>query len=129
LYNALSQAIQRGLVNACHDCSDGGFAVAAAEMAFAGGFGMHLDLRQMPHTPDIDRDDTLLYAETASRFVVTVPPQHLHAFYAVMQGCTIGDLGAVLITPAFVIVGRQGHAVVQSDIASLKEAWQRPLRW
>jgi phosphoribosylformylglycinamidine synthase len=129
LYAALSEAVQRGLVNACHDCSDGGFAVAAAEMAFAGGFGMHLDLRQMPHTPDIDRDDTLLYAETASRFVVTVPPQHLHAFYAVMQGCTIGDLGAVLITPAFVIVGRQGHAVVQSDIASLKEAWQRPLRW
>jgi phosphoribosylformylglycinamidine synthase len=129
LYTALSHAVQRGLVNACHDCSDGGFAVAAAEMAFAGGFGMHLDLRRMPHTPDIDRDDTLLYAETASRFVVTIPPQHRDAFCQAMQGCLIGELGSVLATPAFTIVGRQGHTVVQSDIASLKEAWQRPLRW
>jgi hypothetical protein len=46
-----------------------------------------------------------------------------------MQGCLIGELGSVLATPAFTIVGRQGHTVVQSDIASLKEAWQRPLRW
>ena len=52
LYEALSQAIQGGLVSACHDCSDGGFGVAAAEMAFAGGFGMHLDLRAMPREPD-----------------------------------------------------------------------------
>ena len=36
-------------------------------MAFASGFGMHLDLRAMPREPDITRDDTLLYAETASR--------------------------------------------------------------
>jgi hypothetical protein len=36
-------------------------------------FGMHLDLRAMPCEPDISRDDTLLYAETANRFVVTVP--------------------------------------------------------
>ena len=32
----------RGLVRACHDLSEGGLAVAAAEMAFAGGLGMEL---------------------------------------------------------------------------------------
>jgi hypothetical protein len=46
-----------------------------------------------------------------------------------MQGCLIGELGAVLATPAFTLVGRQGHPVVQSDIAPLKQAWQRPLQW
>jgi phosphoribosylformylglycinamidine synthase len=129
LYEALVQAVQRGLVNACHDCSDGGFGVAAAEMAFAGGLGMHLDLRALPHEPGIERDDTLLYAETASRFVVTVPRQHRDAFCQVLQACPIGEVGYVLDTSAFVVVGLRGDRVIHSDIATLKDAWQRPLRW
>ena len=36
---ALSAAIEKGLVRACHDCSEGGLGVAMAEMAFAGGLG------------------------------------------------------------------------------------------
>jgi phosphoribosylformylglycinamidine synthase len=129
LYEALSQAIQRGLVSACHDCSDGGFGVAAAEMAFAGGFGMHLDLRAMPREADITRDDALLYAETASRFVVTVPPPHRQAFCEALHGYAIGDLGYVLDTAQFRVTGLRGEVIITSDIAALKEAWQRPLRW
>jgi phosphoribosylformylglycinamidine synthase len=129
LYEALSHAMQRGLVNACHDCSDGGFGVAAAEMAFAGGLGMHLDLRAMPREPDIDRNDILLYSETASRFVVTVPPQHCEAFCELLQPCVIGEIGRVLDTSEFFVVGLSGNVVIHSDITALKEAWQRPLRW
>jgi phosphoribosylformylglycinamidine synthase subunit PurSL len=129
LYEALSPAIQCGLVSACHDCSDGGFGVAAAEMAFAGGFGMHLDLRAMPREADITRDDTLLYAETASRFVVTVPPQHRQAFCEALHGCAIGEVGYVLDTSRFMVIGLRGDVVIASDIAELKDAWQRPLRW
>ncbi|GAJ21003.1 unnamed protein product, partial [marine sediment metagenome] len=33
----ISDAISQGLVVSCHDCSEGGLAVALAEMAFAGG--------------------------------------------------------------------------------------------
>ena len=38
-FAAMHRGIQRGLVRACHDLSEGGLAVAAAEMAFAGGLG------------------------------------------------------------------------------------------
>ena len=44
-FAALHRAIDAGLVRACHDLSEGGLAVAAAEMAFAGGFGAEIDLR------------------------------------------------------------------------------------
>ena len=37
-----------GLVRACHDLSEGGLAVAAAEMAFAGGLGVEMDLAAVP---------------------------------------------------------------------------------
>ena len=90
---------------------------------------MHLDLRAMLREPDITRDDTLLYAETASRFVVTVAPQHRQVFCEALHGCAIGEVGYVLDTTRFVVIGLREEVVIASDIAELKEAWQRPLRW
>ncbi len=127
LYEALAEAMEQGLVNACHDCSDGGFGVAAAEMAFAGGYGMQLDLRAMPCEAGIDRDDSLLYAESASRLVVTVPPPHREPFLQVMSGSAIGELGQVIDGSTFTVTGLRGKVVIRSDIAALKEVWQRPL--
>ena len=127
LYEALGEAMQQGLVSACHDCSDGGFGVAAAEMAFAGGYGMQLDLRAMPREAGIDRDDALLYSESASRLVATVPPQHREAFLQAMSDCAIGELGQVIDDSGFTVIGLRGEVVVQSNIAALKAAWQRPL--
>ena len=43
-FAAVHAAIDAGLVRACHDLSEGGLAVAAAEMAFAGGCGASVDL-------------------------------------------------------------------------------------
>jgi phosphoribosylformylglycinamidine synthase len=40
VFKAVSAAIRDGLVRACHDLSEGGLAVAAAEMAFSGGLGL-----------------------------------------------------------------------------------------
>ncbi len=42
-FAAVHRAIHGGLVRACHDLSEGGLAVAAAEMAFAGGLGAQID--------------------------------------------------------------------------------------
>ena len=41
---ALGSAIRKGLVQACHDLSEGGLAVAAAEMSLAGLLGMSIDV-------------------------------------------------------------------------------------
>ena len=111
LYDVLADAMQRGLVNACHDCSDGGFAVAAAEMAFAGGLGMRLDLRAMPCAADVTRDDTLLFSETASRFVVTVPAVYREAFRDAMQASLCGEIGVVHDGPEFTVTGLRGRGL------------------
>jgi hypothetical protein len=47
-FAAMHQAIHAGLVRACHDLSEGGLAVAAAEMAFAGGLGAKIRLDAAP---------------------------------------------------------------------------------
>jgi phosphoribosylformylglycinamidine synthase len=126
---ALSKASGKGLVRACHDCSEGGLAVAAAEMAFSGGLGMELSLKDVPYEGDTERDDVLLFSESNSRFVVEVRPQDTGAFKKIFKGIPCGLLGKVRKDTTFVIKGLHGKPVVHEDIRWLKEAWQAPLRW
>ena len=72
-YRSLERAMRAGLMRSAHDASDGGFAVAFAESAFAGGLGAEVDLREVPQV-GVFRDDYLLFSESQSRFVVTVRP-------------------------------------------------------
>ena len=46
-FAAVHKAIYAGVVRACHDLSEGGLAVAAAEMAFAGGLGVKINLQNV----------------------------------------------------------------------------------
>jgi len=59
--------IRAGNVTACHDISDGGLAVALAEMAMAGQRGATIRL------PETDTRHGYLFGEDQARYVVTVP--------------------------------------------------------
>ena len=58
-YRAYHEAVMAGTVASCHDLSDGGLAVAAAESAFAGG--LRDDSRSLPASPgkEIPRTKTI----------------------------------------------------------------------
>ena len=125
----LSTAISKGLVRSCHDCSEGGIGVAAAEMAFSGGYGMSLNLNNIPIGDEITADDTLLFSESNSRFLVEIEPQHQQAYETFMAGVPIGCLGTVTDTLDFIINGIAGHPIVETAIDTLKSAWQAPLQF
>ena len=125
----LSTAISKGLVRSCHDCSEGGIGVAAAEMAFSGGYGMSLSLGNIPTGEEIAADDTLLFSESNSRFLVEIEPEHQQAYETFMKGVPTGCLGTVTDTSDFVINGTRGHQIVNTSIDTLKSAWQAPLRF
>jgi len=126
-YEAVGRAIQAGLVASCHDASDGGLGTALAETAFAGGLGMTVDLRKFPG--DVARSDTMLFSESASRFVVTVHPENVRRFRSKLRRLPVGNVGKVTPGTRLVVKGLDGRTVVDADIFSLKEAWQKPLRW
>ena len=121
-------AIQAGVANAVHDCSEGGLAVAAAEMAFSGGLGMEIDLRRVPGY-GLSAEEAL-FSESASRFIVTVPGETADRFYAAMLAMglrAVGRIGTVTAEPRFVARDASGAERISEDIATLKEAWQRTL--
>lgn len=127
-YQALSKAIDAGLVASCHDCSDGGLAVALAETAFAGGYGMDIDLLRVP-AERLNKDAQVLFSESASRFVVTVAPQNEKAFRQAMEGVDCESVGTVRPDDRFLIRGLKRSRVIDTIIGALKESWQYPLRW
>jgi phosphoribosylformylglycinamidine (FGAM) synthase-like enzyme len=127
--NTLSAAMEEGLVRACHDCSEGGIGVAAAEMAFAGGLGMVLYLGKVPLGEPITRNDTILFSESNTRFLVEVAPEDSQRFEQAMSGVEFTAIGQVTKRDSFEVYGVNGEKVVSVALAELKEAWQKPLRW
>ncbi|OPY90690.1 MAG: Phosphoribosylformylglycinamidine synthase 2 [Syntrophus sp. PtaU1.Bin208] len=125
-YEALNRAMEAGLVASCHDCADGGLGVALAETAFSGGFGMAVDLALAP-SAGISRNDELLFSESQSRFVVTVSPAAREAFEAMLADSEMACIGRITGEQTFVVTGLQGGTIIEEDITSLKEAWQRTL--
>jgi phosphoribosylformylglycinamidine (FGAM) synthase-like enzyme len=129
LLDALSGAVQKGLVAACHDLSEGGIGVAAAEMAFAGGLGMTVRLKDVPLGEIIDRDDFILFSESNTRFLVEVAPGNKKEFEEALSGRDFAEIGQVIEDEKLEIYGHKGGLVLSADTAELKEAWQQPLRW
>ena len=125
----ISAAIAQGLVVSCHDCSEGGLAVALAEMAFAGGLGIEADLRGLPRSEDCWRVDAQLFSESNSRYIVEVETENYDAFAKLMLNVPFGQIGKVTEERTLIIKAQDDETVIESDIDALKQAWQKTFDW
>lgn len=139
-FAALHKAIESGFVRACHDLSEGGLAVAAAEMAFAGGLGARVFLEQVPHNLDLEAmanyparlNAILLFAESNTRFLCEVPQEAVGHFESTLGDIPHAAIGEVIAEPKLQFVNydpANPFHVIDADIMELKESWQKPLRW
>jgi phosphoribosylformylglycinamidine synthase len=138
-FQAIHDAMQKGLVRSCHDLSEGGLAVAVAEMAFAGGYGAQIDVSHAPHTladlTEPTRNVALLFAESNTRFVCEVTPGCRQAFTQQMADNRVAcnPIGSVLPTDSLSILttseSGSARSLVEVPLAQLKRAWQAPLQW
>ncbi len=91
---AVLSAIEEGLLHSAHDCAEGGLAVAVAESCISGP-GPHRGAALSLDEPI--RPDALLFGESQSRIIVSLPDKHLDAFKAIVNriGVPITYLGMV----------------------------------
>ncbi|MFK8112406.1 MAG: phosphoribosylformylglycinamidine synthase subunit PurL [Rubripirellula sp.] len=119
--------ISSGLLRSCHDLSEGGLAVAAVEMAMAGGLGMKIDISKVGG--ELSATETL-FSESNTRFLVEVTPDSADEFQSRLadQQVPVARLGTIESTPELIV--NDGEAcVLQVGIADAKSAWQKPLAW
>jgi phosphoribosylformylglycinamidine synthase len=124
VFAAVHAAITQGLVRSCHDLSEGGLAVAAAEMAFTGGVG--LDVTSLPGELS---DAVKLFSESTTRFLIEAKPEHAAALGARFAGLPFVRVGATVPEPRLRVAGANGEWLIWVKLSELKEAWQKPLRW
>lgn len=123
-FRAVTEAIDLGLVKSCHDLSEGGLAVAAAEMAFAGGYGLELDLCSVPGKALI-RSDFVLFSESNSRFLIEVAGQDKYAFEDLMKSKACAEIGKVTKDEKLLIHGLNGKVAVDASLAELRRSWKK----
>ncbi len=124
---ALGSAIRRGLVCSCHDLSEGGLAVAIAEMAIAGSLGVRVDLGNLP--PQDMRNSigniVRLFSESASRFIVEVTPEYWEAFEAYMRSNGVEDIKHIgNVTDTGYVDIYDLDELIHLPVAELQKAWK-----
>lgn len=121
IFAAVARAIREGCVAACHDVSEGGMAVALAEMAFAGGVGLEIELQPVPRA-NIRKTFEILFSESPTRFIVEAADEE--AFECAMKDVPFAKIGRTTHSKRLVVEG-----VIDASLDELKAAWKAPLAW
>jgi phosphoribosylformylglycinamidine synthase II/phosphoribosylformylglycinamidine synthase I len=126
IFKALHRAIQAGYIQASHDLSEGGLAVALAEMCIGGRLGATVDLSGLGVNTQQD-----LYSESLTRFIVEVKPEHQADFEAVFAGLPLSAIGAVTSETQLTVEG-----ALSLSVDELVSAWRghvveniNPMTW
>jgi len=119
MYEALQTAIEQGLVASAHGVYRGGLGVHLAQVAFASGLGLDIDLSEIS-----ELDNTkLLYSESAGRFIVTISPENKEKFENLFKGMKTVQIG-VVIEELELLVKNSDKILIQKQVQKLKEVWK-----
>jgi len=111
LYLCLHRAMQACLIRACHDLSEGGMAVAAAEMCIGGRVGLSLMI-----------EEQALFTETNGCLLVEVHPDDVDEFERTLAGQPHQRLGVVADTNQLEISSASGN-LLAVPVDQLVAAW------
>ncbi len=124
IMHGIHSAIDEGLILACHDLSEGGLALAIAEMAFSGDIGVEIDLDEISFDGKARRHDSILFSESNSRFLVEMRKENTNRFAELFQGLPTARIGNTVKDKNLRIsVGKR--KVVDLPLLVLRKKWQR----
>ncbi|MCL1788520.1 MAG: phosphoribosylformylglycinamidine synthase subunit PurL [Defluviitaleaceae bacterium] len=112
---AVLSAIKAGLVKSAHDISEGGIAVALAESLFGTEFGVNVDIPL--------GDAAHLFAESQSRFIVSVAPQNQDAFEKLTGAALVGAVD----DSEQMNVAVNGAATIDAAVKDLQKCWEEAI--
>ncbi|RIK38901.1 MAG: phosphoribosylformylglycinamidine synthase subunit PurL [Chloroflexi bacterium] len=122
-YRLLHGAIRKGWVRACHDLSEGGLAVALAEMCIAGRLGAEIDISNWRLETERLTNTEILFSESNGRLLLEVAPEDVRAVEAHFLGQRLVRLGEVSQMPRLVI-HFDGQGLVDLPVSQLVAAWK-----
>ena len=122
LLDRLYQAIHEGYVTSCHDLSEGGVAVALAEMCFGGDKGAWIDLKRIGE----GRPDFLFFNEMAGTFLLETRTDET-SLAVLFDGLPWSVIGDVRNNP-HISISYGENDLFSVGTQDLKTAWQAPMK-
>ncbi|MEO0072636.1 MAG: phosphoribosylformylglycinamidine synthase subunit PurL [candidate division WOR-3 bacterium] len=131
IFQVLHQVITQGLISACHDISEGGLAVALAEMCLAGNIGAEIHLSSLisrkSREPLNILEFNLLFTENSTKFVVSVPKSHQMAFETQFKDLPMVLIGQTSNHPTLKIFGLNKDLIANLEVSLIKHIWSSSL--
>jgi len=121
-FEQLSAAIQKGIIISCHDCSEGGLAVAISEMCMGADLGASIFLGEVPKESNL-LDYEVLFSESPSRFIIEVAKDKKNLLEKALAGLDYGFIGCVNDTKKLVVYNLKSAKIIDLDLLDLREAW------
>jgi phosphoribosylformylglycinamidine synthase len=118
-YRAYHAAVGNGLILSCHDISEGGLGVAAAELGFSLKGGLELNLQGGMST------DEELFSESPGRFLIEIAPENLAAAKAALPGLI--ELGCSTAEHQNLKISLHGQSLIDVPLTELKALWKNGL--
>jgi len=125
LYRALGHAVYKEQVASVHGIYRGGLGVHLAMVAMGGNLGMTVELGLVPSDP-LDRNDVILFSESAGRFIVTIDSENRKIFEEIFKGLAFACIGSVTHESDFIIKGIDSRPLINIPVQELKDAWKKP---
>ena len=121
--DGMLEAIGESLTASVHDVSDGGIAVALAEMAIGGNIGVDIDLSGIGEL----KNEIRLFSESQTRWVVEIRPGKTGRFMEIFEkmGIHVHDLGTV--GGSDILIRNCETGLVNLPVHEARKAWQEPL--
>ncbi|MEM2637951.1 MAG: AIR synthase-related protein, partial [Candidatus Hadarchaeales archaeon] len=107
-----------------HDLSEGGLAVALAEMVISSDFGASVDLSEVPTQTKLS-NTSLLFSESNGRFLVEVAKEREKEFESLVKG-DFAKIGVVCKKRSLEI-RRDGKTIICLSSEKLRSAWKKRL--
>jgi phosphoribosylformylglycinamidine synthase len=123
--NACLEGIRSGVITSAHDCSEGGLAVALAEMSFS-------SFRNPAHgatirLPAAASPGAALFGEYQSRILVTLELKGWKRLEAIAAKNTIGLLKLGAVGGDRLRIELDGQMIVDEPVAEVEDIWRRSL--
>jgi phosphoribosylformylglycinamidine synthase len=117
----LLDSMQKGIVNSCHDLSEGGLAVVIAEMAFGSNYGAEIEL---PIIKDM-RPDEFIFSESNTRWVVEVKDEK--EFESLFKINKVPFMKIGKVSGKKLQIKQNENTIIDAPIEKLRNKWKNAI--
>jgi len=119
--NILLDSMQKGIVKSCHDLSEGGLAVAIAEMAFGSDYGTEIELPIIKGM----RADEFIFSESNTRWVVEVKDEK--EFESLFNKNNVPFIKIGKVSGKKLVIKQNGNIIIDAPIGKLRDKWKNAI--